>query len=106
MSSYVFKTPTEMVGYLRRKGSESGNRIAATLEAQQAAIELAHGLLWGTPVDTRTPEGLRSRWRARRYEAARWRRPCARHALARKVFEAARYSRKNSRTGTEATFNP
>jgi hypothetical protein len=45
MSSYVLKTPTEMEGYLRRKGSEFGNRIAATLEAQQAAIELAHGLL-------------------------------------------------------------
>jgi hypothetical protein len=33
MSSYVLKTPTEKADYLRRKGSESGNRIAAPLEA-------------------------------------------------------------------------
>ena len=30
MSSYVLKTPTEKADYLRRKGSESGKRIAAT----------------------------------------------------------------------------
>jgi len=30
MSSYLLKTPTERVSYLRRKASEPGNRIAAT----------------------------------------------------------------------------
>jgi hypothetical protein len=88
-----------MVGYLRRKGSESGNRLAATLEAQQAAIELAHGLLWGIPVDTRhagRPGDLAGApGLSKQLDGDGHARGIA---LGRKAFEAARDSRKKFRT--------
>lgn len=51
------KTIAEMAEYLRSCGSETGDAIAATLEAQATAIELAYGLLWLAPTDRSTKCG-------------------------------------------------
>jgi hypothetical protein len=51
------ETPSAMAEYLRTMGSETGDQIAAALERQQAAIELAYGLLWLCPTDRNTRAG-------------------------------------------------
>jgi hypothetical protein len=53
------ETPAAMAEYLRTMGSETGDQIAAELEAQQAAIALAYGLLWLCPDDRKTVNGER-----------------------------------------------
>lgn len=53
------KTTAEMAEFLRSCGSETGDAIAAAIEKQQAAIELAYGLLWFCPEDRASVNGER-----------------------------------------------
>jgi hypothetical protein len=97
------KTPHQAIVDILARGALGDPELVATeilaaLAPSIEAIELAYGLLWGTPVYTRTPEGLAiSLARQALLDQLDGDGQARGIARARKAFEAARDSRKNSR---------